>query len=92
MKCLNEILYLLTLDGLDLFFRDPDTGCLKNKFIFVVDNGPAEQPSSPVVQMCLVRLLLCLKLEKIVQVSFVEYHSKRNYVERVHAEENRVLS
>lgn len=67
------------------------TGCLKNKFTFVVDNGPAEQPSSPMVQMCLVRLLLWLKLEKIVQVSFVEYHSKRNYVERVHAEENRVL-
>ncbi len=27
----------------------------------------------------------------MTQVSFAEYHSKRNYVERVHAEENRVL-
>ena len=31
-------------------------------------------------------------LDKLTQVSFAEYHSKRNYVERVHAEENRVLS
>ena len=39
-------------------------------------------------------ILKCLKLEKIIQVSFGEYHRKRkrNYVERVHAEENRVLS
>ena len=42
--------------------------------------------------MCLVRLLMFLNLEKVTQVSFAEYHSKRNYVERVHAEENRVLS
>ena len=33
-----------------------------------------------------------LKLDKITQVSFAEYHSKRNFVERAHAEENRVLS
>lgn len=42
--------------------------------------------------MCLVRLLNFLKLNKITQLSFAEYHSKRNFVERVHAEENRVLS
>lgn len=36
-------------------------------------------------------LFECLKLHKLTQVSFAEYHSKRNYVERVHAEENRVL-
>lgn len=58
----------------------------------MVDNGPSEQPSCPLVQMCLVRLLLLLNLDKITQCSIAEYHSKRNYVERVHAEENRVLS
>ena len=60
--------------------------------VFVVDNGPAKQPSSHLVQMCLVRLLNFLQLDKLTQVSFAEYHSERNFVERVHAEENRVLS
>ena len=32
------------------------------------------------------------RLNKVTQVSFAEYHSKRDFVERVHAEENRVLS
>ena len=91
-KYLNEVLHLLTLPALDEFFRDKNTGKLKTEWTFVVDNGPAEQPSSPLVQMCLVRLLNFLKLHKIKQVSFAEYHSKRNFVERVHAEENRVLS
>ena len=89
---MNEILYLLTLPALDVFFRNKATGNLKTEFTFIVDNGPAEQPSSPLVQLCLVRLLRLLKLHKITQVSFAEYHSKRNYVERVHAEENRELS
>ena len=91
-KCLNEILYLLTLPALDDFFRDKTSGSLKKEFVFVVDNGPAEQPCSSLVQMCLIRLLLLLKLDRITQVSFAEYHSKRNFVERVHAEENRVLA
>ena len=91
-KCLNEVLFLLTLPALDDFFRDRKTGKLKLEWTFVVDNGPAEQPSSPLVQLCLARLLNFLKLHRITQVSFAEYHSKRNYVERVHAEENRVLS
>ena len=91
-KCLNEICYLLSLSALDSFFRDQTTHKLKKELIFVVDNGPAEQPSSCLVQMCLVRLLNFLKLDKITQVSFAEYHSKRNFVERAHAEENRVLS
>ena len=91
-KCLNELCYLLTLPELDIFFRDQKSGHLKKQFTFVVDNGPAEQPSSSIVQMCLVRLLNFLKLNKITQLSFAEYHSKRNYVERVHAEENRILS
>ena len=58
----------------------------------MVDNGLAEQPSCPLVQMCLVRLPNFLDLDRILQVSFAKYHSKQNYVERVHAEENRVLS
>ena len=90
-KCLNEILYLL-LSELDVFFRDSRTQELKKEWVFVVDNGPAEQPNCFLVKMCLVRLLNFLKLDKICQVSFAEYHSKRNFVERVHAEENRVLS
>ena len=60
--------------------------------MFVVDNGPAEQPCSPLVQMCLSRLLNLLKLDKICQTSFAEYHSKRNFVERAHAVENLVSS
>ena len=91
-KCLNEVLYLLTLPALDDFFRDRNTGKLKKEWTFVVDNGPAEQPSSPMVRMCLARMVNFLKLQRITQVSFAEYHSKRNYVESVHAEENRVLS
>ncbi len=35
---------------------------------------------------------LLLKLNRITTVTFAEYHSKRNFVERVHAEENRVQS
>ena len=91
-RCLNEICYMLTITELDIFFRDPVSGLLKKEFIFVVDNGPAEQPSSPLVQMCLSRLLNFLKLDKICQTSFAEYNSKRNFVERAHAEENRVLA
>ena len=48
--------------------------------------------SISLVQMCLEQLSDFLKLEKITRVSFAEYHSKRNYVERAHAEEYRVLS
>ena len=42
--------------------------------------------------MCLVRLLNLLQLNKVNQRSFAEYHSKRNFVERVHAAENVALS
>ena len=75
-----------------LFFRNPSSGKLKKQFTFIVDNGPAESPFSIQLQLCLVRLLRFLNLDRIVQVSFAEYHSKQNYVERVHAEENRALS
>ena len=91
-KCMNEIFLLLANPSLDHLFRDSETGGLKKEFTFVVDNGPQEKPSSPLVQMCMARLLRFLKLDKITQLSFAEYHSKRNFVERVHAEENRVLS
>ena len=90
-KCFNEIL-LLSIPALDPFFRDRSTKKFKKQFTFIVDNGPAEQPSAATVQMCLVRLLLFLNLEKITQIAFAEYHSKRNFVERVHAAENEVLS
>ena len=46
-KCLNEVLYLMTLPALDEFFRDKNTGKLKMEWTFVVDNGPSEQPSCP---------------------------------------------
>ena len=91
-KSLNELFLLLSLPCLDIFFRDSLTHQLKDEFIFVVDNGPSECPSSILVKMCLVRFMLYLNLKKVIQVSFAEYHSKRNFVERVHAAENRALS
>lgn len=42
--------------------------------------------------MCMVRLLSTEILRRVGQISFAEYPSKRNFVVRVHAEENRVLS
>ncbi len=42
--------------------------------------------------MWLSRLLHFLKLDSVSQISFAEYHSKRNFVERVHAAENEALS
>ena len=92
-KCMNKILLLATNPSLDHLFRDEVTGGLKKEFIFVVDNGPEKKNlTNPLAQMCTARLLRVLKLHKISQISFAEYHSKRNFVERVHAEENCVLS
>ena len=82
---------LLTISALDTFFRDHATGKLKKEFTFIVDNGPAEQPSSVIVQLCLVRLQNFFKLDIITQVSFAKYHSKQNFVERVHAEDNKFI-
>ncbi len=90
-RLFHEILFLLTKPELDALFRNPKTKLLKGEFVFVVDNGPAEYPSSPLVQMLLVRLLKLLNLDKVVQVSYAEYHSKRNFVERVHAVEDQLL-
>ena len=72
--------------------RDHLTGWLRKEFILVVDNWPAEQPSSPMVPMSLARLLKFLNLDKICQTLFAEYHSKRYFVERAHAKENWMLS
>ena len=89
-RAMNEIFYLLTLPSLDSYYRN--TGRLKGIFTFIVDNGHGEHPDSPLTQMCLARLLNFLELAKIKQRSFAEYHSKRNFVERVHATENEALS
>ncbi|CAH3163281.1 unnamed protein product [Porites lobata] len=64
---------------------------VKEVFIFVVDNGPSEAPASTIVQMLLARLVKFLNLDKAVQRSFAEYLSKRNFVERCHAAENKGL-
>jgi hypothetical protein len=42
--------------------------------------------------MTLVRFCKFLNLEKVIQVSFSEYESKRNFVERVHPRVNKELS
>lgn len=59
--------------------------------MFVVGNGPAEAPSSPMVAMWLVRLARILNLKSVAQKSFAEGHSKRNPVERAHAVHNSAL-
>ena len=91
-RAFNEIFLPLANPALDKYFRNPETGKLKEHFIFVVDNGPSEAPSHPTVKMWLVRLLMVLQLKSVTQKSFAEYHSKRNPVKRVHAVENRALS
>ena len=90
-RSINELLFLMTLPHLDANFRDPSTGKLKQNFVFVVDNG-VDMPRSPLVGMLLVRLQRYLGIKKVTQVSFAEYHSKRNPVERVHASEERELA
>ena len=91
-RAMNEMLYLLTKPSLDSVFRNPDTGSLKSLFGLIVDNGHGEDPDSALTQMCMVRLLSLMQLNKVTQRSFAEYHSKRNFVERVHAAENDALS
>ena len=90
-RSINELLFLMTLPHLDSYFRDPSTGKLKQNFVFVVDNG-VDMPRSPLVGMLLVRLQRYLGIKKLTQVSFAEYHSKRNPVERAHASEERELA
>ena len=91
LRVFNEIFYLMSIPELDVFFRNPETLQVKEVFIFVVDNGPSEAPASNIVQMLLARLVKFLNLDKAVQRSFAEYLSKRNFVERCHAAENKAL-
>jgi len=91
-RVINELFLLMTFPSLDKFFRNQETGKLKEIMGFIVDNGPSEAPSNLLVQMLLVRLLNFLDLDKVTQRSFAEYLSKRNFVERVHTVENKALS
>ncbi|CAB4029681.1 Hypothetical predicted protein [Paramuricea clavata] len=91
-RVFNEFFYLLSLPSLDAYFRNPKTGKLKEVISFVVDNGPSEAPSNLLVKLLLVRLRNLLNVDRVTQISFAEYLSKRNYVERVHAVENNLLS
>ncbi|KAJ7391492.1 hypothetical protein OS493_018539 [Desmophyllum pertusum] len=77
---------------MDIKNEPEETGKLKEIMGFIVDNGPSEAPSNLLVQMLLVRLLKFLDLDRVTQRSFAEYLSKRNFVERVHTVENKVLS
>lgn len=91
-RVFNKILYLTSIPSLDAFFRNPETRKLKEIFAFIVDNGPSEAPGSLLLQMLMVRLLKFLDLDKVTQRSCAEYLSKKNFVERVHTIENKVLS
>ena len=92
LRVFNDIFLLMSHGKLTEFFRNPTTGQLKEVFAFVVDNGPSEAPANLQVQVLLVRLLKFLNLNKAKERSFVEYLSKRNFVERAHAVENTALS
>ena len=91
-RVFNELFLLLIDPALDKFFRNPETGKLKEHFVFIVDNGPSEASCKLLVRMWLARLARVLKLKSVTQKSFAEYHSKRNPVERVHAVHNKALS
>ena len=91
-RVFNEFFSLLANPSLDSVFINPDTGRLKGHFVFIVDNGPAEAPSSPMVAMLLVRLARILGLKSVAQKPFAEGHSKRNPVQRVHVVHNLVSS
>ena len=49
-RAFNELFLLLVNPALDQYFRSPETGKLKEHFIFVVDNGPSKAPSHPMVK------------------------------------------
>lgn len=42
---INELLFLMTLPRLDKHFCDPNTGKVKQSFVFIVDNG-VDMPQS----------------------------------------------
>ena len=41
-RVFNELFYLMSIPSLDKFFRNPQTGKLKEVMGFIVDNGPSE--------------------------------------------------
>ena len=81
-RSFHEIL-LLTFPALDKFFRDQE---LKENLCSL---QTMDQWSHQ-----LVAWFRCapLKLLQLIKISFADYHSKRNFVEGVHAEENKALS
>lgn len=89
----NEIFLILKDPALEHIFQKGTAAArrLIPKLGFLVDNGPGEAPSSPLVQILLVRLLKYLDLDVVAQLSYAEYHSKLNPVERVHAVENECI-
>ena len=89
-RSINEFLFMITLPELDSCFRNPETGRMKENLVSIVDNG-IEKPRSPLVKMLLVRLRQLLGLRLVIHMSFAEYHSKRNPVERVHAVQTKEL-
>ena len=91
-RVFNELFLLMCIPSLDSFFRNQTSGKLKEMMGFIVDNGPSEAQNNFSVQMLIVRLVKFLDLDKATQRSFAEYLSKRNFVERVHTVENKVLS
>ena len=66
-RVFNEIFYVMSIPSLDAFFRNPETGKLKEILAFIMDNGPSEAPGSLLVQMLLVQLLKFLDLDKVTQ-------------------------
>lgn len=40
-RCFNQLFFLLVQPSLDCFFRNSETGALKENFVFIVDNGRA---------------------------------------------------
>ena len=87
IKCLNDTCYLLSLSELDTHW-DSTTNNLKKEFTFGVDNDPADQPSSNFVQRYVLSMTTeLLEAQETYSSSFCGEHSKRNYVERAHAEE-----
>ena len=79
-RVFNEIFLLLANPALDNFFRNPDTGKLKEHFVFIVDNGASEAPSNPLVRMWLVRLARILQLKSIIKFSFLHLLMLIKYV------------
>ena len=89
---MNEFFRLCILDQVDQELRKTGTSKIRDNIVLLVDNGHGEDPDSPLTKMCMMRVLLLLNVTSITQRAFAEYHSKKNFVERVHASENAVLS